>query len=220
MRVLVACEFSAVVRDAFRNRGHDAWSCDLLPTEGDPSYHIQSNALTILKDGWDMLIAHPPCTYLTNAGVRHLFDHVQTKNGKQAFVHGKERWKLMEEAASFFNTFKDCGIHRIAIENPIPHKYAKQLIGKYNQLIQPWMFGHKKSKAICLWLKNLPPLIPMWNMQEFKGPPPKRMSSKEKRDWHEVHYASPGKDRWKKRSRFFEGVARAMADQWGSLPSP
>lgn len=212
MRVLVACEYSAIVRDAFRAKGHHAISVDLLPTEGDPDYHIQGSVLDYLDDGWDMMIAHPPCTYLTNAGVRHLHDHVASRNGVRAKVSGQERWEAMREGAEFFMKLYEADIPKIAVENPIPHKYAKEIIGQYHQLIQPWHFGHKQTKATCLWLKNLPPLI----STDIVGPPPRGMSQEEKRSWHAVHYTSPGKDRAKKRSRFFEGIAAAMAEQWGS----
>ena len=201
MRVLVACEYSGIVRDAFLDEGHDAYSCDLLETESRATKehierHFVGDAADILPLAkWDLLIAHPPCTYLTNAGVRHLKE-------KSKALSGAERWVEMWKGAEFFNLFKKADVPRIAIENPIPHKYAVEKIGKYNQLIQPWQFGHDEQKAICLWLKNLPPLIPT-----------KIMNGRSAR----VHQMSPGADRSKERSRFFIGVARAMAQQWGSL---
>lgn len=200
MKVLVACEFSGIVRDAFREKGHDAWSVDLLPTEADPEYHIQGDVLEILDDGWDLMVAHPPCTYFTNAGVRHLHDHVTSRKGNRAKVFGSERWVKLFESAEFFNSLKNTDIPKIAIENPVPHKYAKALIGNYDQLIRPWQFGNPETKAICWWLKNLPQLEPTNIIEERE---------------HNVHYESPGPDRWKERSRFFPEVAKAMADQWG-----
>lgn len=206
MKVLIACEFSGIVRSAFSSLGHDAYSADFLPTE-IPGNHLVCDVKEILHQEWDLMIAHPPCTYLTNAGVQHLHSHAKAK------IHGQHRWRLMEESAEFFNLLHKANIPRICIENPIPHKYARELIGNYTQIIQPWMFGEKKTKATCLWLKNLPLLQPT----KVVGPPPKNLSQKEKRSWHEVHYQSPGPDRWKNRSRFYRGIAEAMAQQWGSI---
>lgn len=207
MRVLVACEFSGIVRDAFAALGHDAWSCDLLPSER-PGQHIQGDVLRVLEgfpdrfdDPWDLMIAHPPCTYLTNAGVRHLHTHVTSVNGVRAKVHGEARFEAMREAAHFFNALKTAPIPRIAIENPTPHKYARALIGPYQQAIQPWEFGVPETKRTCLWLKNLPPL--MATIIETTRHP-------------RVHMTSPGPDRWKERSRTPLGIAKAMAEQWGS----
>ena len=162
MRVLVACEYSATVRDAFRAKGHDAWSCDLLPTDGDPQWHHEGDITDILYGDWDMLIAHPPCTYMTNSGVTWLH-------------RDPSRWAKLDDAAHFFKMLLDAPIKRIAIENPIMHKYAKERIGgvKQTQTIQPWMFGHTEQKATCLWLKNLPPPKTM-TMVTPKPPEPKR----------------------------------------------
>lgn len=193
MRVLVGCEFSGIVRDAFIRAGHDAVSCDLLPTEM-PGPHIQTDVLGLLDDGWDLAVFHPPCTYLANSGVRWL----HYENGKR----NAWRWNELVKGGEFFKALKDCRIPRICIENPIPHKYAREYTGKYTQIIQPWQFGHGETKAICLWLKNLPPLRPT---KIVDGRVPR------------VHYASPGPDRWKERSRFFAGVAEAMATQWSEL---
>ncbi len=208
MKVLVACEFSGIVRDAFRRRGHEAWSCDLLPTESnEKGYHLEGDIRWFLTEKqlkmwkWDLMIAHPPCTYLTNAGVRHLHDHVKTRTGKRTAVYGSKRWVALFEAAEFFNLLKNADIPKIAVENPVPHKYARALIGKYDQLIQPWQFGHGETKAICLWLKNLPKLKPT-NIVEGRE--------------HRIHKMSPSKDRWKNRSRFYTGIAEAMAEQWGN----
>jgi hypothetical protein len=198
MRVLVACEFSGTVREAFRKKGHDAWSCDLLPSEIEGN-HIEASVLTILDDGWDLMIAHPPCTYLTNAGVRHLHENGSGRAGGKAKVNGAARWQAMGEAAEFFNQLKHAPIKRKAIENPIPHKYAKELIGQYQQRIQPWEFGEPETKATCLWLIGLPPL--MATMIETTRYP-------------RCHMMSPSPDRWKNRSRTYAGIAKAMAEQW------
>ena len=187
MKVLIACEYSGVVRDAFAARGHEAYSCDLLPTE-KPGNHYQGNVFDILYDGWDLMIAHPPCTYLANSGVRWLKDNNQ-------------RWNDMVDAAIFFRALLKAPINKIAIENPIMHKYGINEIGqKYSQIIQPWQFGHGETKATCLWLKRLPVLLPT-----------KIVSGREQRVW-KMH---PGPDRWKERSRTFQGIADAMAKQWG-----
>lgn len=198
MRVLVACEFSGIVRDAFAAEGWDAWSCDLLPSER-PGNHYEGDVREVLGGQWDLMVAHPHCTYLTNAGVRHLHDHIESRNGNRASMSGSKRWVAMFEGAEFFNLLKNASIPHIAIENPIPHKYARALIGDYTQLIQPWMFGHGETKATCLWLKGLPKLAPT-NIVE----------GREAR----VHRMSPGPDRWKERSRTLPGIAEAMARQW------
>ncbi len=191
-RILVACEFSGRVREAFRRRGHDAWSCDLLPSEDHSRYHIQGDVLDILSDGWDMMIAHPPCTYLCNSGVRWLHER-------------PERWKNLEEAAEFFKTLLNAPIERICIENPIPHRYAVERIGrKYDQIIQPWMFGDNESKATCLWLRNLPLLKPSIRKK------PKNVEGRIWKMWN-----LPQAIRWKERSRTYPGIADAMAEQFG-----
>ena len=199
MRILVACEFSGRVRDAFAKRGHDAWSCDLLPTES-PGNHLQCDVLDVINDGWDLMVAHPPCTYLTNAGVRHLHDHVKSRNGNMTAVVGPKRWVEMFAAARLFNALKNANVDRICIENPIPHGYARDLIGDYTQIIQPWQFGHGETKATCLWLKNLPKLEPT-----------KIVDGRAAR----CHLTPPGPDRWKIRSVTYQGIADAMAKQWG-----
>ena len=200
MKVLVACEFSGIVRDAFIARGHDALSCDLEPTEREGP-HVQGDVASLLGNGWDLMIAHPPCTYLTNAGVRHLHS-IESSTGKITKVHGRERAKAMRSATKFFLLLKEAPIPRICIENPIPHRYAKDLIGPYDQLVRDWMFGGDESKAICLWLKNLPKL---------------RDTNVTLGNAHRIHLMSPGPNRAKERSRFFPGVAAAMAEQWGRL---
>lgn len=192
MKVLIACEFSGRVRTAFRNKGHDAWSCDLLPTEDNSEFHIVGDVVKLLRHKWDLMIAHPPCTYLANSGVRWLY-----KNKKPDM----SRWDKMRKGAEFFKLLLSAPIDRIAVENPIMHNHAKRIIGaNQTQIIQPWQFGDGETKAICLWLRNLPPLVPT---NVVKGRAPR------------VHFAAPGSDRWKERSRTPLGIARAMGDQWG-----
>ena len=196
MRVLVACEFSGRVRDAFIRLGHDAISCDLLPTEA-PGPHHEGDIDEILWDSdWDLIIAHPPCTYLCNSGVQHL--------------HKEEgRWDKLDEGAAFFKRFLDHPCKKICVENPIPHKYAVERIGsKYTQIIQPWQFGHPEQKATCLWLKGLKPLEGTRDVKDI-------MRKRPKSEQQAIFYASPGIDRGKKRSVTFWGVAWAMAKQWG-----
>lgn len=207
MRVLVACEFSGIVREAFAKRGHDAWSCDLLDTE-IPGQHIKGDVLDILGDDWDLMIAHPTCTYLTNAGVRHLHS-IPSRNGVLPAVHGPARWKAMRESAAFFNELQHAPIEKIAVENPVPHRYARAIIGPYTQLIQPWQFGHPESKATCLWLKNLPKLA---HTNVLKKPGGSHWMNQTPSGQNKL---GPSKDRWKLRSRTFQGIADAMANQWG-----
>lgn len=195
MKVLIACEYSGIVREAFNAKGHDAWSCDLLPTE-IPGKHHQGDVFEIINDGWDLMIAHPPCTYLSNSGVSWLHKD-------------KSRWAKMEAGAMFFKSLLEAKIGKKAIENPIMHKYAKEIIGcKQTQMVQPWMFGHPESKATCLWLEGLPLLKETNNVKEemLKLPDSQRQR---------LHYLPPSPDRWKERSRTFKGIAEAMAEQWG-----
>lgn len=201
LKVLVACEFSGIVRTAFRAMGHDAWSVDLLPSEDESPYHIRGDVLPHLRQQWDLVIAHPPCTYLTNAGVRHLHSGVASRNGAVAKIYGAKREMEMVAAAEFFNRFRGCA-PRVAIENPIPHKYAKHFIGEYTQLIQPWQFGHGETKATCLWLENLPPLRPT---EVVIG----RVAA--------AHMAPDSKGRATSRALTYPGVAVAMAAQWGGI---
>jgi hypothetical protein len=200
MRVLVACEYSGRVRDAFRALSHDAWSCDLLQTDSDPQWHIQEDALEQAYSGqWDLMIAHPPCTYMTNAGVTWLH-------------RDPSRWEKLDEGAAFFKALWDAPIERIAIENPIMHKYAKERIGgmQQAQTIQPYQFGHLEQKATCLWLKGLPLLQPTSDLKaETKALPDNERQR--------LHYLPPSADRWKLRSTTFQGIANAMANQWGLL---
>lgn len=183
MRVLVACEFSGIVRDAFRARGHNACSVDLLPSEGDQTYHHEADVFSLINDGWDLMVAFPPCTYLAVSGARWF----------------AERWAEQQLALDFVAQLMAAPIPRIAIENPIG--VISTRIRKPDQIIQPWMFGHGEVKATCLWLKGLPELVPT-NVVGGRQP--------------RVHHASPGPERWKERSRTLQGIADAMADQWGA----
>ncbi len=200
LRVLIACEFSGVVRRAFANLGHDAWSCDLLPSEDRSNKHIVGDARDVIADtdGWNLLIVcHPPCTRLCNSGVRWL---TKPPAGKTL----DQMWRELDEGAALFSDLWNAPVERIAVENPVMHKHAKARILNYQepaQSVQPWQFGHGETKRTCLWLKNLPPLVPT-NIVEGREP--------------RVHHMSPGPDRWKERSRFFPGIAKAMAEQWGS----
>lgn len=183
MRALIACEYSGRVRDAFLRHGHDAMSCDLLPTDS-PGPHYQGSVHDIINDGWDLMVCHPPCTFLAVSGARWF----------------KQREAQQAEALEFVRTLLNAPIPRIALENPI--SVISSRIRKPDQIIQPWMFGHGETKATCLWLKNLPKLIPT---NEVEG--------REQR----VHKLPPSADRWKIRSTTYEGIAEAMAAQWGAI---
>jgi hypothetical protein len=195
MRVLVACEYSGRVRDAFIAKGHDAMSCDLLPTDVVGPHH-QGDVFDLDLTQFDLMVAHPPCTYLTNAGVTWLH-------------RDPSRWAKLDDGAAFFKRLLEVPIPRICVENPIMHKYAKERIGgvKQTQVVQPWMFGHMEQKATCLWLKGLPPLTPTNNVKEA-------MMSLPDNQRQRLHYLPPGPDRWKLRSTTYQGVADAMAAQW------
>ena len=185
MRILVACEFSGTVRRAFAALGHEAWSCDLLPSEDDSEFHFQCDIRDVpmgYGDQWDLMVAHPPCTHLAVSGSRWFKDKV----------------KEQAEALNFVRLLMDAPIPCIAIENPI--SIISSRIRKPDQIIQPWQFGHGETKATCLWLKNLPKLTPT---NIVKG--------REAR----VHRMPPGPDRWKERSRTYQGISEAMASQWG-----
>jgi len=190
VKVLVACEYSATVRDAFARRGHDAWSCDLLETEGDPLFHLHcrhpGDIWEFIEMGWDLMIAHPPCTDLAVSGARHFAEKIA--DGRQ------------QRALEFVQALLDAPIPRIALENPISVISSK--IRKPDQIIQPWQFGHGETKATCLWLKNLPKLVPT-DVVEGRS--------------DRIHKMPPGPNRWKERSRTYQGIANAMAEQWGAL---
>lgn len=196
MRVLVACEYSGRVRDAFRAKGHDAWSCDLLPSDSDNSYHIQGDVRKELQPGrWDLVIAHPPCTRLANSGVRWLAE--------------RNLWDELEEAAEFYRVFQslDCPT---CIENPIMHRYARELVNvTHRQVVQPWWFGEKTFKATGYELIGLPELE-----STNKLTPPEK-GTDEHKAWSWVHRCPPGPDRWKIRSTTPMGIAQAIAEQWG-----
>lgn len=204
LRVLVACEYSGIVRDAFTARGHYAMSCDLLPTESDGP-HYQGDVFDVLGDNWDLMIAHPPCTYLTNAANGSLYKLTPSKTG--ALV-GPARWPALIDGALFFKALLDAKIPRVAIENPRMNPNAVKVIGRNrDQAVQPYQFGHLEMKEIGLWLRGLPPLVVTEDVKAATMALPYAQRAK-------VHYASPGADRSKIRSRFFEGVAAAMAEQW------
>ena len=190
MKVLVACEFSGVVRQAFRERGHNAWSCDLLPAEDESPDHIQGDVRKILYfNRWDLMIAHPPCTRLCNSGVR--------------WLHERNLWDELDEACDLFSDLWNAPIPRICIENPVMHKHAKTRIRNYRpfaQSIQPWQFGHGECKRTCLWLRNLPCLEPT-----------DIVDGREQR----IHKMPPSADRERLRSITYSGIAKAMAEQWG-----
>ena len=192
MKILVACEFSGTVREAFAAKGHNAWSCDILPTEL-PGQHYQGDVMDILDDGWDMMIAHPPCTYLSNAGARFLYPKKQLN---------EDRLKLGMEAKEFFMALYNANIDKIVVENPVPSKIYG--LPKYSQTIQPYEYGHPFQKKTCLWLKNVPQLEPT-NIVSM------RQSTKVPGNW----FNKGGKDRQKNRAKTFEGIADAMAEQWG-----
>lgn len=196
MKILIACEFSGVNREAFAALGHDVTSCDILPTE-IPGNHYQGDVLDILYDYWDMIIAHPPCQYLANSGVRWL----NTEEG---------RWEKMREAAAFFKLFLDHPCPRIAIENSVMHKYAREAIGgmRPTQTVQPYHFGVMQTKRICWWLKGLPLLKETNNVYEEMMALPYSARAK-------VHYEGPSPERAKNRARWIPEVGDAMAQQWG-----
>lgn len=195
MNVLVACEFSGVVRDAFRALGHNAWSCDLLPSDADITHHIQADANMVLNypmrayagqpSQWDLLIAHPPCRYLAVSGARWF----------------AQRSAEQLDAIAFAEMLWTANAPRIAIENPIGMLSTRSVLGKPTQIVQPWQFGHGETKATCLWLKGLPKLTPTAIVD---GRTPR------------VHHEPPSKNRWKRRSITYQGIAKAMAEQWGS----
>jgi len=212
LNVLIACECSGTVRNAFRALGHEAWSCDLLPSE-DMTYHIEGDCLKAIAAGrptdgqpWDLLIAHPPCIYLTVTANKWLKDQPPRKSG--ALV-GAERRAAQQDAAKFFMAIAESNVPRIAIENPVG--YMSTYWRKPDQIIQPFQFGHPEPKKTCLWLKNLPKLVPTKIVEpEYSV----TRSGKRIPTWY--HSPSPSPDRQKKRSVTFQGIAGAMADQWGN----
>lgn len=198
MRVLVVCEVSGVVRDAFRARGHDAWSCDVQPTQAPGPHHV-GTMWGLFGHGqvWDLIIAHPPCTYLSNSGVRWL----HTRPG---------RWRLMEDAARAFRvTLEDAPAPRVCVENPIMHGYAREIVGsRPTQTVQPWQFGEDASKRTGLWLRNLPALVPtnVVKRDRYANQTPSGQNR-----------LGPSPTRAAERARTYPGIADAMAEQWGNL---
>lgn len=207
MKVLIACETSGTVREAFLAQGHDAWSCDVLPADTPTNRHMQDDVRNVLAmESWDMLmVAHPPCTRLCNSGVRWL---TKAPPGRTL----PEMWQELDEGAALFSDMLNADVPLIAVENPVMHKHAKERIEgyfKFSQTIQPWQFETDEEgpdnvkKRTCLWLKNLPTLRPTGTLDGTTARA-------------ECHNATPGPDRWKFRSKFYPGIAAAMADQWGN----
>lgn len=213
MRVLVACEYSGIVRDEFLKLGHDAISCDLLDSESDFGEHYKGNVLDIINDGWDMMIAFPPCTYLTVTGNRWFYHpedkHLPTDKRRPHPKH-PDRRELQKQALSFVSNLLNANIDRIALENPIGAISSN--IRKPDQIIHPYQFGHDTAKSTCLWLKNLPIL------RYTKIVEPKSFKMGDGKNYNKLHYETfnlPVEERWKVRSATFLGIAKAMADQWG-----
>jgi site-specific DNA-cytosine methylase len=223
MRVLVACEFSGIVRESFRRRGHDAWSCDLLESE-IPGQHMQCGVRRALQEWpWDLMIAHPPCTHLAVSGARWF----------------KEKQAEQTQALEFVRMLMEAAIARIAIENPV--SIISSRIRKPDQVIQPWMFGHGETKTTCLWLKGLPKLeptdlvVPEWAVRSdgtihmskkgkrdnpthfLTGRTTRVLSGPQLQQWNRIHHMPPSPERWRNRSRTYGGIAEAMAEQWGTL---
>lgn len=196
MKILIACEESQTVCKAFRELGHEAYSCDIIPCSGGrPEWHIQDDVIKHLNDGWDMMIAHPPCTYLSNAGARFLYPKGVLNNN---------RLKLGMEAKEFFMKLINADIPKICVENPVPSKIYG--LPQYDEIIQPYLFGHPIQKKTCLWLKNIPKLL----STNISSNP---QSTKIPGNW----FNKGGKERQKNRSKTFEGIAKAMAEQWGKI---
>ena len=189
------------MRQAFRDLGHDAWSCDILPPEDSSPFHIQGDIVPLLSDDWDVAIFHPPCTYLAVSGLHW--------NKRGTLVNGRPRSDLTEEALDFVRTLIDAPIPRIAIENPV--SCISTRIRKPDQIIQPWWFGEDASKKTCLWLKNLPPLV---ETNRLPGDNSTRRANQTASGQNKL---APSPDRWRERSRTYEGIARAMSAQWSEL---
>ena len=202
MKVLIACEFSGVVRDAFAQRGHDAWSCDLLPTEL-PGNHHQGDVLDILNDGWELMIAHPPCTYLSRAGARWLYPSAGNVDA--------DRYQKGCEARAFFHELLTADIPKVAVENPTPFKIYD--LPKPTQIVQPYQFGHPFSKRTLLWLRGLPDLLHTDVQKEYRTWLPSNTGGKKRGQKATTGVVSNSTDS----SRTFKGIADAMAQQWGGL---
>lgn len=211
MRILIGCESSGVERRAFREAGHEAYSCDLLPADDRNPFHFQDDVLRVMREGgpWDVIVCHPPCTFLSNSGVRWLYapDDPDPKKLK-----GSPRWAAMIEGAKFFNECRKTAASNArtgsALENPTMHAYAGAICGSPNFSFQPWQHGDRAFKRVCWWLDRLPPLVPTLVLS------PPAQNTPEHRKWSAVHRAAPSDDRWKTRSLSFTGPAKAMAEQW------
>jgi hypothetical protein len=213
MKILVACEESQAITKEFRALGHEAYSCDILPcTGGHPEWHLEGDVFGYIDQGWDLMVAHPPCTYLSVSGARHLYNKDGSKN--------LERYKNQREALDFVEKLMSCDIPRIAIENPV--SVISSQIRKPDQIVQPWMFGDSASKTTCLWLKNLPKLVAtnVVGKGDFKEWVDKK-SGKMKRQatWYydALINAKTPEERRSLRSKTFKGIAQAIATQWGNL---
>lgn len=212
MKVLIARECSGRVREAFRKRGHDAWSCDIKPCEDGSPNHIQGDVFKHLNEGWDLMIFHWPCTFLLLSGVRHF--KVIPKNSSKGKIYGEARIKMMEQHAKCFHKLLNCEIPKIAGENPIMCGAARDIVGrKHDQIIRPFQFGDNSTKGTCLWLKNLPKLKPT----KIVGTTRHTTKSGKSYDswWFESSLISNLEERSAFRSRTFPGIANAMAEQWG-----
>lgn len=208
MRILIGCEYSGRVRDAFARRGHTAVSCDLRPTEAPNGWHVQGDVLRLLDQRWDLLIAHPYCTFNANSSNKWLSHPEDSKlpfDKRRRHPSYPNRWEDFLKGVKFFKEFQNANVKRIAIENSQPHGHCMERVGKYSQIIQPWMFGVPESKGAALWLTNLPLLVP----------------THKKSDYDEIHQScwkmGPGPEREKERSRTHKAVAEAFAAQWGDL---
>ncbi len=227
MKVLIGCETSGVVRNAFAAMGHDAWSCDLLPAEDRSNRHIVGDIRDVLIEGWDLLaVMHPPCTRLCNSGVRWLSG--PPKNAPDMATEEEQRrwplmdqaeqltimWRLLDEGAALFSACWNADIPRIAVENPVMHRHAKARIANFqpaSQTVQPWWFGEPAFKGTGLYLRNLPPLVATNRLT------PPKPGTPEHKSWSAIHRAPPGPSRWSFRSKTFQGIADAMAAQWGDV---
>jgi len=209
MRVLVGCESSGKTREAFRRRGHEAYSCDLLPASDGSAAHFQADIRYVLRhfrNYFDLFIVHPTCTFLCNSGVKHLYINGNKANGPYL-----PRWEQMREAAAFFKEmFETDAVERVVAENPIMHGHAQRIVGcGPTQIIQPWQFGHPEFKATCLWERGVEPLVPT----NVLVPP--KPGTEEHKLWSRVHRMLPGPKRWQQRSETLQGHADAYAEQWG-----
>jgi hypothetical protein len=208
MRVLIGCETSGVLRRAFADRGHDAWSCDLMPAEDGSNRHMVCDVRDVLDLGWDLLmVAHPPCTRLCNSGVRWL--HVPPNGRTKA-----QMWADLDEAVALFTACWRAPITRVALENPVMHRHARERMADdlpKPQIVQPWWFGDPAFKATGLYARNLPALVPTRKLT------PPKAGTPDHKAWSLIHRMPPGPDRARARSRTFPGIAAAIADQWGAF---